>query len=129
MKTIIAGGRELTDESLVEETITDRVPWDISEVVEGGQRGIDRIARKWANENNIPVETFEADWDQYGSAAGPIRNEEMAEYADALVAIRDGPSSGTQNMVKLAERYDLRIVERDISSADLFSFESSDNTE
>jgi hypothetical protein len=123
MKTIIAGGRELTEKGLVEETISERVPWEITEVVEGGQRGIDRMAREWAEENNIVRTTFKADWEKYDNAAGPIRNEEMAKYADALVAIRDGKSVGTEDMISKAEQYNLRIVERDLSSTTLSSFE------
>jgi len=126
MKTIIAGGRELTEEGLVEETIEDRVPWEITEVVEGGQTGVDTLARKWAQREDIPVHTFEADWDKHDDAAGPIRNEEMAKYAEALVAIRDGPSVGTENMIAIAKKHNLRLVERDLSTTTLSSFTDTD---
>lgn len=48
---------------------------------------------------DIPVKRFPADWDRHGRAAGPIRNCQMAQYADALIAIWDGKSRGTKNMI------------------------------
>ncbi len=48
----------------------------------------------------LPVKEFPADWDQHGNAAGPIRNAQMADYADALLLIYDGESRGSLNMRK-----------------------------
>ncbi len=50
--------------------------------------------------NNIPVKEMPADWNRYGNSAGPMRNRQMAEYADAAVIIWDGYSRGTRNMVE-----------------------------
>lgn len=41
---------------------------------------------------------FPADWKAHGKAAGPIRNKQMAEYADALLLIWDGESKGSASM-------------------------------
>lgn len=41
-------------------------------------------------------ELHPADWERLGKAAGPIRNEEMAEIADALIAFWDGQSRVTK---------------------------------
>jgi hypothetical protein len=86
-------------------------PFVITEVVEGGATGIDRLAREWAQGNNVPIKTFEAKWDTYGKGAGPIRNREMALYADALIAIPSAPKSrtGTWNMISLAESRGLMV--------------------
>jgi hypothetical protein len=56
------------------------------------------------------VKVFPADWGRYKNAAGPIRNEQMAKYADALLAVWDWESKGTGNMVKLAQKYKLRTI-------------------
>lgn len=97
MKVIIAGSRTL------ELDLTDIVKasgFTVTTVVEGGARGIDYAARMWAEANNIPVITMKADWDLYGNAAGPVRNEDMANIADALIAVWDGSSRGTQHMIR-----------------------------
>ena len=84
-----------------------------SEVVEGGcPTGIDALARKWAEDHGMTPKTFDADWTRFGYAAGPIRNREMANYGEALLAIPATPrhrKSGTWNMVAQAEARGLII--------------------
>ena len=89
MKTIIAGGRDITDYALVVAAV-DACGWDISEVVSGTARGVDALGESYAAENGLPVKRFRPDWNQFGRAAGPMRNRDMAEYADALLVIWDG---------------------------------------
>ncbi len=79
----------------------------ITEVVSGGAAGADSDGEIWACELNIPVRRFAADWDKHGKAAGPIRNAEMADYAEALIAFPGG--KGTANMVKQAKKKGLKI--------------------
>jgi hypothetical protein len=73
---------------------------EITEVVHGGARGIDEAAGRWAAYMGLPVRVFPADWTSFGRSAGPRRNREMAQYADRLVAIWDGKSRGTGNMIE-----------------------------
>lgn len=105
MKVIIAGSRESFEISDVfvameESGFKDRV----TEVVSGTARGVDRLGEAWANANYIPIKKFPADWNGHGKSAGYLRNAQMAEYADALVALWDGKSRGTKHMIDLANR-------------------------
>lgn len=108
MKVIIAGGRDFTNYALVEDAIKCSA-FEISQVVSGKAKGVDTLGEVWALANNISVEAFPADWSQHGRAAGPIRNREMAEYADALIAIWDGESKGTANMIQQARNKKLNV--------------------
>lgn len=108
MKTIIAGTRNLTDLRYVPEAVK-RSGFEISEVVYGCQRGIDTLARRWAEEQGIPTKPFPPDWDKFGRAAGPIRNRKMAEYSEALIAIWDGKSRGTSDMIRVAREKGLKV--------------------
>lgn len=103
VKIIIAGSRGITDKSFVAGVIEMNPicpPEHITEIVSGHcPRGVDAIAEEIAQELDIPVQAFPANWDKYGRQAGPIRNQEMAEYADGLIAIWDGKSRGTKNMI------------------------------
>lgn len=120
MKTIIAGSRTITDFSLVERATKDcRFP--ITEVVSGCQKtrdpvtrkivgGVDWLGERWAYRNKISVKLFPANWSELGKAAGPIRNAEMADYADALILIHTG-SKGSANMLELARAMGLKIYE------------------
>jgi hypothetical protein len=108
MKTIIAGSRTITDFALVANAIKAS-GFKITEVVSGGCSGPDQLGERWAALNNVPVKVFPADWEAYGKAAGPMRNERMAAYADALIACFDGKSRGTANMIEHARERGLRI--------------------
>lgn len=98
MKVIIAGSREITDKWSIVEAV-GATDWIISEVVSGTAKGVDILGEEWAKIHKIPIKQFPANWDKYGKAAGFRRNEEMAEYADALIAIWDGKSRGTLHMI------------------------------
>ena len=113
MKTVIAGSRIFEnpkDASEVLKLIEDcPISFEITEVVSGTAKGVDRIGEFWANTGGIPVKQFRADWNTHGRAAGPIRNEEMAKYADACIVIWDGKSKGSSNMIKNALKHKLKL--------------------
>ena len=99
MKIIVAGGRDFNNYYILEEVLNS-FKGLIDEVVSGDARGADELGARWATYNNIHVNHFPADWDYYGHAAGFIRNIEMADNADALIAFWDGKSKGTGHMIK-----------------------------
>lgn len=119
MRVIIAGSRDGFTEDSVHAFLTlIAVPFfddfvnsrGITEVVCGMARGVDLFGKSWAENHDIPVKKFPADWDNLGKAAGPIRNQQMAEYADALVAFRINNSRGTSDMIERAETMGLHIL-------------------
>jgi len=99
MKTVIAGSRSIHDKNLVFNCI-EKSKLAITEIVSGCAMGVDKLGEAYALEHNIRVTPFWADWKRYGKVAGPIRNREMAEYADAAVIVWDGKSAGARNMIE-----------------------------
>ena len=98
MRIVFSGCRDITDEKLVERIISQYIAVkDV--VITGGCRGVDKIAHDYARRCFADTEVHDADWDKHGKAAGPIRNQKMAESADQLVAIWDGKSRGTKSMI------------------------------
>lgn len=105
MKVIIAGTRDFKDYGLLKIVVNQyHKIYGITEVVSGTAKGADELGERWAKENNIPIKKFPAEWKKHGRAAGPIRNEQMAEYADYLIAFWDGTSKGTKNMIDNMEK-------------------------
>ena len=98
MKTIIAGCRDFHDYDIMLNGIQES-NFTISEVVSGAAKGVDSLGEQYAQEYNLSVSVFPANWNKHGNAAGPIRNKQMAEYADQLIAVWDGKSKGTKNMI------------------------------
>lgn len=108
MRTIIAGGRSITEYKLVEEAIEES-GFKISCVICGLAKGVDLLGAEWAINNDIDVEYFPADWENHGRSAGIIRNIEMAKMADAVIAIWDGKSRGTKHMIYVAKERELKL--------------------
>ena len=103
MKVIIAGSRSITDPQIVHDAIWAS-RFTITEVVCGYARGVDMIGLRWAKATGTPYKVFPAMWfDKDGGRdmqAGFKRNERMADYADALIAVWDGFSGGTRHMMR-----------------------------
>lgn len=109
MKTIIAGSRNAILSMNEFMHIINQAGFPITEVVSGNSGNIDKMGEQWAKGVKIPITQFNAAWQAYGSSAGPRRNRQMAEYADALIAIWDGKSRGTLNMIKEATKRKLNV--------------------
>lgn len=108
MKTIIAGSRNITNYEALQHAVT-KSQFTITEVVSGGARGADKLGEDYAHNNSLQLTTMPADWNAHGKRAGYLRNEEMANYAEALIALWDGHSSGTKHMINLAKRKGLKV--------------------
>lgn len=109
MKTIIAGSRNASAEDF--EKAMEQYPFidEITTVISGTAAGPDIYGEAWASENNIPIIRFFPDWRKYGRAAGHTRNKEMADCGEALIAVWDGFSKGTKNMIDTANRQGLLV--------------------
>ena len=110
-KIIIAGGRDFMDYNLLKEKTNKilqekRVSHKIV-IVSGCARGADTLGLRYASENAFDAEEYPADWDKYGKKAGYMRNVEMAENANALIAFWDGKSKGTKHMIDIATERNL----------------------
>ncbi|SDX74851.1 Protein of unknown function [Lutibacter oricola] len=111
MKLIIAGTRTFTDYKKLC-TECDNILQDQSniEIVSGAYyRGADKLGELYAKQRGYKITRFPAYWNKFGRAAGPKRNQHMANYADTLIAFWDGESRGTKNMIQLAEIRGLKI--------------------
>lgn len=112
MKVIIAGSRTLNNSVYVEVAFSqafnkwmseDQEHWKDylgPEVVSGGAQGVDFLAELLAKKKSLKFTEFKAAWDELGRSAGFVRNIQMADYADRLIAVWDGKSRGTFHMMQ-----------------------------
>ncbi len=108
-RIIVAGGRDFFDEFLMALALERRIAIG-DEIVNGMcPNGADALARDYAKEGGHPLKKFPADWDKHGPRAGPLRNYQMAEYADVLIAFWDGRSAGTKDMIRKAMSKGLEV--------------------
>lgn len=103
-RVIVAGSRGFNDyerlRDVLDKLLASKLP-DV-QVVSGAARGADQLGERYASEKGLGVNRMPADWDTHGRRAGYVRNEQMAEVADALVAFWDGESRGTKHMIDIA---------------------------
>ena len=127
MKTIIAGSRSITDMAMVARAMVLAEAGGIrpTAVICGCAPGVDLLGKAWAEARCIPVVPMPAAWraTPKRGAAGPIRNRAMAKLGDALVAVWDGHSTGTEDMIAAAtaEGLEVRVMRVDATQPDLFS--------
>ena len=116
MKTIIAGSRTITDYRKLIDTI-ELADWEITTVLSGTARGVDRLGERYAKEEHIPLERHLAAWTKYGKSAGMKRNIDMAKAADAVIILWDGESKGAKGMMEIAIKHGLKIIVNTITSS------------
>lgn len=112
MKVAIVGSRTFSDYELLSEYMDWLNQNDvIKEVVCGLAKGADTLGEQWAQERGILVTYFKPDWNTHGKKAGILRNQDMADYADKVVAFWDGKSRGTKHMIEYARKIgnDVRV--------------------
>ena len=111
MKVVIAGGRDFKNYPALDmalQPILVAHGWKI-EIVSGKARGADTLGEQFAEQEGLTVKEFPADWETNGRSAGPIRNAEMADYADILISFWDSKSKGTKSMIDLALKKGLEV--------------------
>ena len=115
MRVLICGSRDFTDIDTIKKVI-ELLPKN-TVIIHGAAPGADSIAGKIAEEKGMMVLSFPADWKKYGRSAGPIRNKQMLVEGkpDIVYAFfRDKKESkGTKNMVQLATRAGIKVIEHE----------------
>jgi len=111
VKLIVSGGRDFKDEARLRMTMSLYPDILFSELVCGMcPTGADKFAFDYARKSRRKVHEFPAEWDSsLGKKAGPIRNEQMAAFADVLIAFWDGKSKGTRDMIYKALKGGLEV--------------------
>lgn len=116
MKLIIAGSRGITDYSIVRQAVITSGLWKEYgkrlEIVSGMARGVDTLAVEFAKRNALTLHEFPVssnDWETHGKKAGMLRNIEMGKFSDGLIAIWDGESRGTKQMIDWATKNGLYV--------------------
>lgn len=99
-KVAIVGSRKWPDWEMVRDYIYSLTPDDT--VVSGGARGPDEWAEIYARELGLDTLIFRADWASFGKRAGIVRNRDIVNSCDRLVAFWDGKSAGTKHSIDLA---------------------------
>lgn len=110
MRILVCGGRHYGNYSRVRDVLYPYLG-TVSLIINGGARGADGCARMFATDYGVPLKTYSARWDEYGKAAGHIRNQQMLDEGkpDLVIAFPGGP--GTANMIKRAKKAGVEVLQ------------------
>lgn len=112
MRVLITGGRYYRDEEFVH-TVLSQIPVD--EIIHANCNGADLIADLWAWSNNVKITVYKSCWKKYGVLAPVIRNEYMITDSKPDLLIAFPGNEGTQNMIKLARKHNLKLIDYNLS--------------
>lgn len=113
MKVLIAGSRGWHDPAPLNallaglDVLAEGAGQKLTIIHGDARSGADLLADTLGRQWGAKVVREPADWDVYGKAAGPIRNQRMIDNhrPDVVYAFRaSGKSNGTDDLVKRAQR-------------------------
>jgi hypothetical protein len=104
MKLAVVGSRTFTDYQIFCDVLDSvlEVHGGMIELISGGAKGADSLAKRYANDAGIDIKIFAAHWDEFGKGAGMIRNTDIVKECDQLLAFWDGKSRGTLDSITKA---------------------------
>lgn len=113
MKIAIIGSRDFTDYDFLKQTVSEFLEHNFltcTHIVSGGAKGADTLAHQFVLEHELDMIVFKHNWKLYGKRAGVIRNTDIVENADIIIAFWDGKSTGTKDTLKKATALNKRTV-------------------
>ena len=105
----IVGSRDFNNyelfKSRINKIIKDK---NIEQLISGGANGADKLAEKYALENNYQIKIIKPDWKK-GRWAGLERNTIIIEQSDIVIAFWNGISRGTFHVINKTEQLNKRL--------------------
>ena len=117
-KIAIVGSRKYNDYHKVEKEFFKLLsdlgrPKENILIISGGAKGVDTIAQQIAKNHGIPILIFYPNYSKYGKKAPLIRNIQIIEHSDFILAFPTKDSRGTRFVIREAEKRKLpcRMIE------------------
>jgi hypothetical protein len=128
MRVLVCGGRDFQNyESVCEELDAINHSHGIDLIIEGGARGADLLAKKWAQWKGVALLEIPADWDdlshpdarvkqfrdgrKYDANAGARRNQKMLDCGQPDLCVAFPGGSGTKDMIAKARKSGVDVLE------------------
>lgn len=113
MTVLVCGSRDWQDRKLIYKAL-DAIQPKPAAIIQGGCRGVDSIANRWCGMHGVTSVAVMAEWQKYGRAAGPIRNQKMVDmrphFVVAFLTKPLGQSIGTSDTVTRARKANIPII-------------------
>lgn len=114
MKVAVIGSREAGEE--IYGMILQQLPKGCSQIITGGARGVDALARRAAARLGVRCVCVPPRYRRYGRSAPLVRNIDIVKDADCVLAFWDGQSKGTRHAlgccIKLGKSFKIFLISR-----------------
>ena len=105
IRVAVVGSRTFNNYNLLESVLNKiRSETSIECIVSGGAKGADKLSERWAEEYGVPTKIYKPDWKKFRGRAGIIRNKDIVDDADLVIAFWDGISNGTASTIDIAKK-------------------------
>ena len=108
MKLAIIGSRTFNDYEFLKNSL-EPIRTYITLIISGGANGADKLGERYAEEFNIPTKIYIPEWNKYGKSAGYLRNHDIINEADYVVAYQVNKSKGTEHSIRLAKSQNKKV--------------------
>ena len=99
MKTAIIGSRNIVNIDFT------KINTPITEIISGGAKGVDTLAKNYAINNNINLIEIKPDYKKHHFKQAPLlRNIEIVNKSDIVYAFWDGVSKGTLFVINYCKK-------------------------
>lgn len=124
MRLLVFGGRRFTDRKAIYNGIAEALEWVSTDVITTWMppdgtviihgdcpTGVDSIVDDWAIVHWTRVERYPAEWEKYGKAAGPIRNQRMIDEGKPDKGLGFPGGAGTADMARRLRKAGIPLIE------------------
>lgn len=112
IRVLVCGARHYDDKIRVfRELDKIRKAKKIHVIIEGGARGADSLARQYAKDKGIQLQTFRTDWKTHGKAAKPIRNQTMIDEGNPDLVIVFSGGRYAADLIAKAKDAKIKVFE------------------
>ena len=113
MRFAIIGSRYFSNSNFMDKILDPyRELGNMDEIVSGGAKGADLLAKQYAEKHNIKYTEFPALWNQYGKSAGYKRNIQIVDHSDMIIAflMKGMENKGTNHTISIGQDKSKEIV-------------------
>lgn len=114
LKVAVIGSRDVGEETY--NMILRQLPKGCSQIITGGARGVDALAKRAAAALGIRCVRIPPRYQRYGRSAPLVRNIDIVENADCVLAFWDGQSKATRHAlgccIKLGKPFKIFLISR-----------------
>ena len=108
----VVGSRTFFDDAVFKyelEKVLSQLSINKIKFVSGGAIGTDTMVFNYAKESDSEIQVIEPKWSQFGKGSAIIRNRQIVQLSDVVIAFWNNKSKGTLSAINFAKKMNKRL--------------------